>query len=176
MLKEENVSMPDNYAMYNNLMELYTCTIINLIDVSNSMKILPLKVMFGINYIKNHIISNRFEILQTGLNYVLTNKDLILNFNLNRLDELDIDSDDNTSIKSCVKKYKKSSTKNINNNLGGESFLTESNPDEILELIISVKNNAKKLSIDDITIIKKYFELLIDILEQIQKISQFYLE
>ncbi len=169
MIKEEITPMPNNYIAYNNLMELYTCTIINLIDISNSMKILPLKVMFGINYIKNHIMSNRFEILQTGLNYILTNKDLILNFNLNRLDELDIDSDDNTSIKSCVKKYKKSSTNNTNNQ-NQNSFLTESNPDEILELIISVKNNAKKLSIDDIIIIKKYFELLIDILEQIQKI------
>lgn len=156
-----------SFEQYNYLMDTYIEMIIKLIDTSYSMKILPFKIVLGLNYVKNYVKTNRFDVLQDGFNYLLTNKETILNFNIENLDELDEDSDDNTSMKSCVANIKKSShyTQSQNNQV---NFV--SNSDDMLNLLIEIKNNAKKLSIDDIEIIKKYFELLIVILEQIQKI------
>lgn len=142
---------------YDYLMKTYIESIIELIDTSYTLKILPLKVMFGLNYIKNYIYENKFDILQNGLEYLLTNKDTILNFDINNLNELDEDFDDNMSIKTCIKNLK--TQKKTNN----ES-------DELLNIIIEIKNNAKKLSLSDINIIKKYFELLITILETMEKL------
>lgn len=157
----------EKFEKYNYLMEMYIETIIKLLDTSYSMKILPLKIMFGLGWIKNHIQSNSFDILQNGFDYLLFNKDTILNFDILNLDELDEDFDDNISIKSCIqdlKKHQKSNSSKSNDN----NFI--SNSDDMLNLMIEIKNNTKKLSHEDIIIIKKYFELLIIILEQIQKI------
>ena len=150
--------------MYNYLMDSYVEIIHKLIDTSYSMKILPFKVRLGMNYIKKYINDNRFETLQNGITYILTNKELILNFNITNLDDLDEDSDDNTSIKSCVNKLKKQ--KNINSNQNFDNL----NSDDMLNLIIEIKNNSKNLSQTDIVIIKKYFELIIIILEKIQNL------
>lgn len=144
--------------LYNNLMEMYINTIIKLIDTSYSFGILPFKAILGMNWIKKHITENRVETLQNGIIYLLTNKETILNFDLKNLDELDIDSDDNVSIKSCVNNFKQKNNSNLTNS------------DDMLNLIIDIKNNTKKISSDDILIIKKYFELLIIILEKIQDI------
>lgn len=149
---------------YNYLMETYISTIIQLIDTSYSMRILPLKVMFGLSWIKNYIMSNRFEVLENGINYLLVNKDIVLNFNVEKLDELDEDFDDNVSIKSCI-----SNIRQTHSNLTTDSnLITDS--DDMLNLMIEIKNNTKKLCDEDIMIIKSYFELLIIILEKIQKI------
>ena len=59
---------------YNYLMDLYVDTIHKLIDTSYTLNILPLKVIFGINYIKKYITNNRIEILQNVIFYLLTNK------------------------------------------------------------------------------------------------------
>lgn len=147
---------------YNYLMELYIDTICKLMDDSKSLGILPFKVIIGMGWIKKHISENRFETLQNGIEYLLTNKETILNFDLNKLDELDEDMDDNISIKSYVNKFNKK-----NNNISQSNIET---PDEMLNLIIEIKNNTKKLLDEDILIIKKYFELLIIILEKIQDI------
>ena len=147
-----------NYKLetYNFLMDTYVNTINELIDNSYSFNILPLKIIFGISYIKKYINENRFEILENGINYLVPNKEIILNFDINKLDDLDIDSNDNISIKTCVNKLKK-------NNIESES-------DDILNLIIDIKNNTKKLKTKDIQIIKKYFELIIIILEKIKNL------
>jgi hypothetical protein len=146
-------------------MDMYIDTIIKLIDTSYSFRILPLKIMFGLGFLKNHIQSNRFDILQNGLDYLLTNKETILNFDINNLNELDEDFDDNVSIKSCINNIKKhQETKQINT----DNVI--SNSDEMLNLIIEIKNNTKKLDQDDLIIIKKYFELLVIILENIKQI------
>ena len=149
---------------YNYLMETYINTIIQLIDISYSMRILPLKVMFGLSWIKNYIQSNRFEILENGINYLLVNKDVVLNFNVQKLDELDEDFDDNVSIKSCISNIRQTHSKVSN------SYNVITDSDDMLNLMIEIKNNTKKLGDDDIMIIKSYFELLIIILEKIQKI------
>lgn len=153
---------------YNYLMELYIDTIHKLIDSSYSLGILPFKVIIGMNWIKKQISENRVETLQNGITYLLTNKETILNFDLSKLDELDEDSDDNMSIKSCVNKFKNKNNINVlNSNISNSNL---SNSDDMLNLIIEIKNNTKRLSIEDIVVIKKYFELLIIILEKIQTI------
>lgn len=151
---------------YNYLMDNYIEVILKLIDFSNSLKILPFKMMFGLNYIKKTISENRVDMLEHGIQYLLTHKDIILNFDLNKLDNLDEDSDDNMSIKSCVNNIKKKQNlkqnmENLQNNIG---------ENEILDLIIEIKNNSKKTHPDDIILIKMYFELLISILEKIQNL------
>ena len=144
---------------YNYLVNNYIETIHHLIDSSYNMNILPLKLVLCLKYIKKYISDNKLEILNNGIKYLLTYKDTILNFNITNLDELDEDSDDNMSIKSCVTNIKKS--KNIK---------IESSQDDILNLIIEIKNNSKKLSKENINIIKQYFELLILILENIKSL------
>jgi len=149
---------------YDYLMETYINTIIQLIDTSYSMRILPLKVMFGLSWIKNYIQSNRFEVLENGINYLLENKNTVLNFSIENLDELDEDFDDNVSIKSCISNIKQ----NKSNIVNSSNIITDS--DDMLNLIIEIKNNTKKLCVEDIMIIKSYFELLIIILEKIQNL------
>jgi hypothetical protein len=152
----------DLFEKYNYLMDTYIDTIIKLIDTSYSMNILPFKIMFGLNYIKKYINENRFDILQNGIDYLLTSKDIILNFDIKNLDELDEDDNDNVSIKTCINNFKTQQTKQINS--------ISNSDDDMLNLIIEIKNNTKKLCNSDIIIIKKYFELLILILENIKKI------
>jgi hypothetical protein len=156
-----------NYKLetYNFLMDTYIDTIHKLIDTSYSMNILPYKIIFGMNYIKKYINENRFESLQNGINYLLTNKETILNFDLSKLNELDEDDDSNISIKSCVNKFKNQHSVNKSNNIEFNS-----NSDDMLNLIIEIKNNTKKLLPNNVMIIKKYFELLIIILEKIQNL------
>jgi hypothetical protein len=159
---DNNLGDKSLFEKYNYLMDSYIDTIIRLIDTSYSFGILPLKIMFGLGYIKNYIQSNRFDILQNGLDYLLINKETILNFDFANLNELDEDFDDNISIKSCINNLKQ--TKQAN----GNNFISDS--DDMLNLIIEIKNNTKKLHSGDIFIIKKYFEVLIIILENIKKI------
>jgi len=154
--------------IYNYLMDMYIDTINKLIDTSYSMSILPFKVILGMSWIKKHLSNNRQETLQNGITYLLANKEIILSFDLSKLDELDEDSDDNMSIKSCVNKFRdqKSNLKK-NNQLNDEPI---HNSDDMLNLIVEIKNNTKKISKTDTIIIKKYFELLITILEKIQEL------
>lgn len=161
---ETNQNKSTLINQYNYLMETYINTIIQLIDTSYSMRILPLKVMFGLSWIKNYIQSNRFEVLENGINYLLSNKDVVLNFNVEQLDELDEDFDDNVSIKSCI-----SNIKQTHSNIVDSSDII-SDSDDMLNIMIEIKNNTKKLCDEDIMIIKSYFELLIIILEKIQNI------
>lgn len=151
-------------TQYDYLMETYINTIIQLIDTSYSMRILPLKVMFGLSWIKKYIQSNKIEVLENGINYLLENKDTVLNFSIDKLDELDEDFDDNVSIKSCISNIKQTHSNIVNSS----NVITDS--DDMLNLMIEIKNNTKKLCEEDIMIIKSYFELLIIILEKIQNL------
>lgn len=165
ILYEEN----EKLEIYNYLMEMYIDTINKLIDTSYSFGILPFKAVLGMNWIKKHITENRVDTLQNGIIYLLENKDVILNFDLSKLDELDEDSDDNMSIKSCVNKFKNNNVSLKNNNFS-KITNTTNDSDDMLNLIIEIKNNTKKISSEDIEVIKKYFELLIIILEKIKKL------
>lgn len=144
----------EKIAIYDNLMNIYINTICDLLDTSKSMGILPFKISLSIYWIKNYITENRFEVLENGIIYLLTNKETILNFNLSNLDILDFDiDDDNKSIKSCLNNMSKSTK-----------------VDDLINTIIEIKNNVKKKSSDEIEIIKKYFEILILILEKIENL------
>jgi hypothetical protein len=125
----------------------YIEVILNMIDFSLNKNILPMKVYFMIKYVKDYIKNNEIEIIESGINYLIPNKDDILNFNINNLDELEV----NLSIKEIKK--------NIDN---------ISNDNEIIKLIIEIKENSKKLNSTEIQTIKKYVELLISILEKIK--------
>jgi hypothetical protein len=129
------------------LKKSYIEIIINMIDYSITKNILPMKAYFMIKYIKDYINNNEIEILEGGIQHLLPNKSDILNFNIDNLDELD----DNLSIKEIKN--------NINNN---------NNQNEILNLVIEIKNNSKKLNKLEIDTIKEYVQLLILVLEKIK--------
>lgn len=147
------------------LVNNYTDTISSLLDLAVSNKLVPIKIIIGLPLMKDYIIKNRIDILEYGIKYILSNKEDILNFNINKLDELDkldSDSDDNISRQECMSNIKtiKSSTHiDPTNNF-------DSN--EILDIIIQIKNNSKKLDDFTIQMIRSYVELLLLILEQIK--------
>jgi hypothetical protein len=142
---------------YNYLMDNYIEIIMNLVDFSNINNILPFKLKLGINYLKEYILNNRLTLLDNGLNYLLNNKEVIMNFDVNNLDQLDEDDDDNVSIKQCVNNLKK------DNKLKNEDS-------ELLDIIIDIKNNTKNLDNNKRGLIKKYFEIIISILEELKLI------
>lgn len=142
---------------YNYLMDNYIEIIMNLVDFSNINNILPFKLKLGINYLKDYILNNRLTLLDNGLNYLLNNKEVIMNFDVNNLDQLDEDDNDNVSIKQCVNNLKK------DNKLKNEDS-------ELLDIIIDIKNNTKNLDNNKRGLIKKYFEIIISILEELKLI------
>jgi len=131
------------------LKKSYVEIILNLIDFSCNKKILPIKFNFMVSYIKEYISENKIELLENGIKYLLPNKYDILNFNINNLDEIENSINDISNIKMVDENYK------INNK------------NDMLKLILEIKNNSKKLDRIDLDIIKRYVELLISILEQI---------
>jgi hypothetical protein len=135
------------------LSDQYIELIINLIDYCEEKKILPKKIIFFISSIKKNLNENKFEIIQNSLNYILENKETILNFSLDSLDE-----DNNNNYNNLKNIYQlKNLIKNNENEL------------EIINLIIEIKKNAKiLLKEDDISIIKNYIEIMILILEKIK--------
>ena len=143
---------------FNYLTNQYIELIINLIDYCEEKKILPKKIIFFLDTIKKNLNENKFEIIQNSLIHILENKETILNFSLDSLEE---DSDDKSNNLNNIYQLKKL-IKNTNSN-------TNQNELEIINLIIEIKKNAKTLLIkDDIIIIKDYIEIMIMILERIK--------
>lgn len=142
----------------------YVDVINKILDFSIIKKILPLKILLGMSILKKYIVDNKISLIQNGVKYLLNHKETILNFNLNNLDdldELDNDSDDNISRKNCMTNINK-----VKEIIDEQSYEN----DEILNLIIEIKNNAKVLNDTDKIIIKGYIEVLIMILEKIKNI------
>jgi hypothetical protein len=140
---------------FNYLTNQYIELIINLIDYCEEKKILPKKIIFFLDTIKKNLNENKFEIVQNSLTHILENKETILNFSLDSLDE---DNDDK-------------SNNNLNNIYQLKKLIknTDQNELEIINLIIEIKKNAKTLLInDDIIIIKDFIEIMIIILEKIK--------
>jgi len=139
---------------FNYLTNQYIELIINLIDYCEEKKILPKKITFFLDTIKNNLNENKFEIIHNSLHHILENKETILNFSLDSLE----DSDDK-------------SNNNLNNIYQLKNLIKNTNQNEleIINLIIEIKKNAKTLLIkDDIVIIKDYIEIMIMILEKIK--------
>lgn len=144
------------------LSEKYVIVMDKILDYSISKNLLPLRLSLTVGLFKNYIQENKIKLIQYGVEYLLNYKEQILNFSLENLDELDNDSDDNVSRKSCMN--------NINQvkqviKLDIDSSYKEN---EILNLIIEIKNKAKKLNEIDRIVVKEYIELLIMILENIR--------
>lgn len=157
-----------NYKLerFQYLIDTYNDVIIKLIDFSYDKNLLPFKIMISLSYIKSYIKANKIELLEGGIKYLLIYKNEILNFDINNLNELDLDSDndDNISRKKCM-----NNIKNVKNDLNLSEKNNESlKNNEILNLIIEIKNKSKNLDKIDIKIIRDYFEILIIILEQIK--------
>lgn len=146
-------------TIYMNLSDKYISIINNIIDYSVSKKIVPLKIILGVDILKKYIINNKVELIKNGVEYLLGHKEDILNFDLKNLDELDNQSEDNISRKNCIDNI--SQVKKIIN----EEKYKEN---EILDIIIEIKNKAKNLNEMDRSIIKGYIEILIMILENIR--------
>lgn len=149
------------FETYDRLMNDYVETIIKLLDVAYTFDILPFKITLCMGYIKNYIRENRFEVLSNGLSLLLENKDTVLNFDTSKLDELDNDDDDNVSIKSCVNNYKR-------HNKQTENLDVLKGTNEMLDILIDIKNRSKNMNDEQVGIVKLYFEILIMLLEQIK--------
>jgi hypothetical protein len=138
---------------FNYLTNQYIELIINLIDFCNQKKILPKKIIFFLDTIKKNLNENKFEIIQKSLHHILENKETILNFSFDSLEEnIEVNSN------------------NLNNIYQLKNLIKNNNENEleIINLIIDIKKNAKLLLIkDDIAIIKDYIEIMIMILEKI---------
>lgn len=138
--------------IFNELIESYFLVIDNLINLAKDKRIIPIRYIVIIPMINSYIENNRLFIVQKSIIGILNNKENILNFSLNNLEN------DNTinleKIKTIIDE------ENLNNCRNKES--------EFFDLIIQIKNNSLKLSIDDRIIFKSYIELMINILEKIK--------
>ena len=145
---------------FTHLSDKYLNVMDKILDYSLSKNLLPLKVSLGIGLLKKYIQENKVGLIQYGVEYLLNHKEFILNFSLDSLDELDTDSEDNISRISCIN--------NINKAKQVIDPKINSGENEILNLIIEIKNKAKKLNDTDRSIVKGYIEVLIMILENIR--------
>jgi hypothetical protein len=153
-------------TQFSKLSDKYVEQIKKVLDYAVTKRIVPLKVIFGINLIKEYIDANKLKILECGVEYILKYKDEILNFSLESLDETSLSENSNFSsnyisnigeLKNIIKQETNSTS-------------TSSEELEIFNLIIDIINNAKKLSSDEMDIIKNYIELIVLILEKIKLI------
>ncbi len=151
---------------FNMLTNNYIDTINSLLDLAVKNKIVPFKLLIGLPLIKDYIQTNRIDLLEYGVQYILSNKSDIMNFDINRLDELDSDSDDNISRKKYINNIDNAKLKINNKTSIGNNF--DSN--EIIDIIVQIKNNSKNLDNFTVQMIRNYFELLILILEQIKSL------
>lgn len=148
--------------IFSGLSDKYVLVIDKILDYSISKNLLPLKLRLGIGLFKSYVQENKINLIKYGVEYLLNCKEQILNFSLENLDELDSESDDNLSRKSCMNNI--SRAKQVIN-LDIDSSYKEN---EILNLIIEIKNKAKNLNETDRSIVKGYIEVLIMILENIR--------
>ena len=148
---------------FKKLSDKYVEQIKKVLDYAVSKRIVPLKVIFGINLIKTYIDENKIKILECGVEYILKYKDEILNFSLDSLDESDLSA--SSDLSNCSSNY----ISNINELKQIIQQQTANSEElEVINLIIDIINNAKKLSVDEIDIIKSYIELIVLILEKIK--------
>jgi hypothetical protein len=159
------ISIDYKLNRFSELVSNYVDVVNSMIDLGVQNNLIPFKYIFGIPLMKDYVQQNKIELLEYGVIYILRNKNEILNFDIKKLDELDEDCDDNVSRKDCV-----SSITDIKSNINksNNNFLSDIKENEILNLIIEIKNSSKKLDKQTRKLIHGYVELLIIILEQIK--------
>ena len=148
--------MDNKLNIFNELTENYFLVIKSLMELAKDKNIIPIRYIILIPVLTSYIENNRVYIIQKSIITILNNKEKILNFSLNNLEN------DNTvnleKIKTIIDR------ENLNNCRDRES--------EFFDLIIQIKNNSLRLSDDDRNIFKAYIELMIKILEKIKCIFQ----
>jgi hypothetical protein len=148
--------MDNKLNIFNELTENYFLVIKSLMELAKDKNIIPIRYIILIPVLTSYIENNRVYIIQKSIITILNNKEKILNFSLNNLEN------DNTvnleKIKTIIDR------ENLNNCRDRES--------EFFDLIIQIKNNSLRLSEDDRNIFKAYIELMIKILEKIKCIFQ----
>ena len=77
-------------TQFSKLSDKYVEQIKKVLDYAVTKRIVPIKVIFGINLIKEYIDANKLKILECGVEYILKYKDEILNFSLESLDETNL--------------------------------------------------------------------------------------
>lgn len=147
---------------FSKLSDKYVEQIKKVLDYAVTKRIVPIKVIFGVNLIKEYIDNNKLKILECGVEYILKYKDEILNFSLESLDETNLSENSNFSSNYI------SNINELKHIIKQETNSTSTEEIEIINLIIDIINNAKKLSSDEMDIIKNYIELIILILEKIK--------
>lgn len=158
----------DKLTTFDRLVDNYIEIINYLLDMAIRNDLLPMRILITIPFLRDYIKDNKITLLEHGIVFLLKNKKEILNFsfeNLDQLDELDDEHDDNVSRKECS-----SGISNIKNNLKNINELKSVDNNEILNLIIEIKNNSKKLDKENIELIRNYIKLLIMVLEEIKKL------
>lgn len=148
--------MDNKLNMFNELVENYFLVINSLIDLAKDKNIIPIRYIILIPVINAYIENNRLYIIQKSVITILNNKEKILNFSLNNLENNNILNLE--KIKTIIDK------ENLNNCRDKES--------ELFDLIIQIKNNSLRLDKEERMIIKSYIELMIMILEKIKSIFQ----
>ncbi len=148
--------MDNKLNIFNELTENYFLVINSLMELAKDKNIIPIRYIILIPVLTSYIENNRVYIIQKSIITILNNKEKILNFSLNNLEN------DNTvnleKIKTIIDR------ENLNNCRDRES--------EFFDLIIQIKNNSLRLSAEDRNIFKSYIELMIKILEKIKCIFQ----
>lgn len=139
----------DKTTLYGQLLDEYINTINNLIIYTEKLNILPFKAKMFLPIIKSKINNDRFGTLMQGYEYILTNKLTILNFNINELDVMDEFND--------LESVHSRNTTDVDSN-------------ELLDIFIKIKENSKRLENEHVIMIKKYFEFIIFILEEINEL------
>jgi hypothetical protein len=148
--------MDNKLNIFNELTENYFLVINSLMELAKDKNIIPIRYIILIPVLTSYIENNKVYIIQKSIITILNNKEKILNFSLNNLEN------DNTvnleKIKTIIDR------ENLNNCRDRES--------EFFDLIIQIKNNSLRLSAEDRNIFKSYIELMIKILEKIKCIFQ----
>ena len=132
--------MDNKLNIFNELTENYFLVIKSLMELAKDKNIIPIRYIILIPVLTSYIENNRVYIIQKSIITILNNKEKILNFSLNNLEN------DNTvnleKIKTIIDR------ENLNNCRDRES--------EFFDLIIQIKNNSLRLSEDDRNIFKAY--------------------
>jgi hypothetical protein len=148
--------MDNKLNIFNELTENYFLVINSLMELAKDKNIIPIRYIILIPVLTSYIENNRVYIIQKSIITILNNKEKILNFSLNNLENDNMVNLE--KIKTIIDR------ENLNNCRDRES--------EFFDLIIQIKNNSLRLSTEDRNIFKLYIELMIKILEKIKCIFQ----
>ena len=141
LISEESYDLKvEKYAIF---MDNYKNALCNLIDYVKSLNIIPIKVKIKLPFIKKYINDeeNDDELLTNGIEHLLGNKDLIINFNINNIYDFN-------------EVYSKVNKKN--------EFL-----DLIDEFVMSIKKKKNQIEKENIDVIKALFEYIFKLLQDI---------